>query len=101
MDIKAHLDGILKPHDVSGDLKMDVAHLDWQALHLMDTRFQTSQHLGVRFSSDLRKRYVVEAEMTNATIVTAKRTSHPRTCLPDSALPEIPLLLICVRGILI
>ena len=45
MDIKAHLDGILKPHDVSGDLKMDVAHLDWQALHLMDTRFQTSQHL--------------------------------------------------------
>lgn len=55
MDIKAHLDGILKPHDVSGDLKMDVAHLDWQALHLMDTRFQTSQHLGVRFSSDLRK----------------------------------------------
>lgn len=55
MDIKAHLDGILKPHDVSGNLKMDVAHLDWQALHLMDTRFQTSQHLGVRFSSDLRK----------------------------------------------
>lgn len=45
----------LKPHDVSGNLKMDVAHLDWQALHLMDTRFQTSQHLGVRFSSDLRK----------------------------------------------
>ena len=78
MDIKAHLDGILKPHDVSGDLKMDVAHLDWQALHLMDTRFQTSQHLGVRFSSDLRKRYVVEAEMTNATIVTAKRTSHSK-----------------------
>lgn len=33
-------DGILKPHDVSGDLKMDVAHLDWQALHLMDTRFR-------------------------------------------------------------
>lgn len=78
MDIKAHLDGILKPHDVSGDLKMDVAHLDWQALHLMDTRFQTSQHLEVRFSSDLRKRYVVEAEMTNATIVTAKRTSHSK-----------------------
>lgn len=78
MDIKAHLDGILKPHDVSGDLKMDVAHLDWQALHLMDTRFQTSQHLGVRFSSDLRKRYAVEAEMTNATIVTAKRTSHSK-----------------------
>mgnify|MGYP000057838776 FL=1 len=78
MDIKAHLDGILKPHDVSGNLKMDVAHLDWQALHLMDTRFQTSQHLGVRFSSDLRKRYAVEAEMTNATIVTAKRTSHSK-----------------------
>jgi hypothetical protein len=78
MDIKAHLDGILKPHDVLGDLKMDVAHLDWQALHLMDTRFQTSQHLGVRFSSDLRKRYAVEAEMTNATIVTAKRTSHSK-----------------------
>ena len=57
---------------------MDVAHLDWQALHLMDTRFQTSQHLGVRFSSDLRKRYAVEAEMTNATIVTAKRTSHSK-----------------------
>ena len=101
MDIKAHLDGILKPHDVSGNLKMDVAHLDWQALHLMDTRFQTSQHLGVRFSSDLRKRYAVEAEMTNATIVTAKRIPIPRTCLSDSALPEILLLLIYVQVTLI
>ena len=77
MDIKAHLDGILKPHDVSGNLKMDVAHLDWQALHLMDTRFQTSQHLGVRFSSDLRKRCTVGPD-DNLTIVTAKRTSHSR-----------------------
>ena len=78
MDVKAHLDGLLKPREVSGDFKMDVAHLDWQALHLMDTRFQTSQHIGIRFSSDLGKRYAVEAEMTNATIVTFKRTSHSK-----------------------
>lgn len=78
MDIKAHLDGMLKQADVSGNLNMEVGHLDWQALHLMNTRFQTSQHIGVRFSSDLGKRYAVEAEMTNATIITAKRTSHSK-----------------------
>lgn len=78
MDLKAHLDGVLKPRDVSGDLKLDVSHLDWQALRLMPTRFQTSQHIGVRFGSDLDKRHTLEAEITNSTIVTAKRTTHAK-----------------------
>lgn len=78
MDIKAHLDGMLKQNNVTADLNLEVGHLDWQALHLMNTRFQTSQHIGIRFSSDLKKRYSIEAEITDATVITAKRTSHAK-----------------------
>ncbi len=78
MDIKAHLDGVVKQNDVAGDLNMEIGHLDWQALHLMDTRFETSQHIGVSFSTDLIKRYAVKAEMTNTTVKTAKRTLHAK-----------------------
>lgn len=78
MDVQARLEGTLKPNDVSGDFRMEVAHLDWQALRLMNTRFQTSQHIGVRFSSDLAQRHAVEAEITDATIVTARRTTHSK-----------------------
>lgn len=78
MDVKAHLEGILKSRDVSGDLHVDVSRLDWQALHLMDVRFETSQHIGIRFSSDLEKRHAVEAGMTNTTVATSKRTSRAK-----------------------
>lgn len=78
MDIKAHLKGMLRQNDVDAGLNMDIAHLNWQALHLMDVRFQTSQHIGIRFTSDLKKRYAVEAEMTNTVVTTPKRTSHAK-----------------------
>lgn len=78
MDVKTHLDGTLAQKHVAADLTMDIAHLNWYALHLMATPFQTSQHIGVRFSSDLDKFYSVKAEMTNTTIITSKRTSHAR-----------------------
>lgn len=78
MDVDARVDGIFKPNDVAGNLNMDIRSLDWQALRLMDIHFLTSQHIGVRFSSDLRQRYAVDAEMTDATVTTAKRTSHPK-----------------------
>lgn len=78
MDIKAHLDGTLKEKNVAANLNIDIGHLDWQALRLMNTRFQTSQHIGVRFSTDLDQRYTVKAEITNATILTSKRTARAK-----------------------
>lgn len=78
MDLQANMDGALKLNDVAANLKLDIARLDWQALHLMDTRFQTSQHIGVVFSSDLRNKYQVDATMTNATVISSKRTFHSK-----------------------
>ena len=78
MDVKTHLDGTLSPDRVSAALNMEIAHLNWYALHLTATPLQTSQHIGVRFDGDLAQYYSVKAEMTNTTIVTPKRTSHAR-----------------------
>ncbi|MDE5676235.1 translocation/assembly module TamB domain-containing protein [Phocaeicola sp.] len=78
MDVRTHLDGTLRPSQVSADLNMDVARMDWQALRLMSGRFETSQHIGLHFSSDLRKQYAVEAEMTHIDIVSAKRKARAK-----------------------
>lgn len=78
MDIRAHLDGTLKHNNVVADLNMDIARLDWQALRLSDARLQTSQHIGVNFSSDLKKKYAVNASMTNTSVITPKHTSHTK-----------------------
>ncbi len=74
MDIKAHLDGKLTEQEVVADFKMDVARIDWQMLRLMDVRFETSQHIGVRFSTDLNMRHTLDAEMTNTFIKGPKRS---------------------------
>lgn len=72
-DARAHLEGTLKRNEVTADLKVDVAHLDWQALRLVDFRFETAQHIGVRLSSDLKKRHQIDAEMTHTQITTPRR----------------------------
>lgn len=77
-DAKAHLEGTLKHNAVTADLKLDIAHLDWQALRLMDYRFETAQHIGVRLSSDLKQRHQIDAEMTQTQITTAKRRTQPK-----------------------
>ncbi len=74
MDLKAHLDGKLTAQEVNANLQMDIARLDWQMLRLMDVRFETSQHIGVRFSTDLNMRHELDAEMTNTVITAPKRT---------------------------
>ncbi len=74
IDVTAHMNGQLKSDNVSANLNMNIAQLDWQTLNLTETRFLTSQHLGIRFSSDLQKRHVVEAEMTEIQITATKGT---------------------------
>ncbi len=73
MDVKAHLDGTLTEQEVIAHLNMDVARIDWQMLRLMDVRFETSQHIGVRFSTDLKQRHTLDADMTHTAITTPKR----------------------------
>ncbi len=74
MDVKAHLDGKLTAQEVTADLNMDIARIDWQLLRLMNVQFETSQHIGVRFSTDLKQRHTLDADMTNTAISTAKRS---------------------------
>ncbi len=74
MNIRAHLDGHLKPNDIAAQLKMEVAKLDWQAMNLMDKAFTTSHRFDFAFQTDLQKRYELEASMTNTSVKAPKRT---------------------------
>ena len=74
MDIKAHLDGQLKPNDIAARLKIDVAKLDWQAMNLMEKPFSTSHQFDFAFNSDLKKQYTLDASMTNTSVKAPKRT---------------------------
>ncbi len=74
MKIRAHLDGHLKTDDIAARLKMDIAKLDWQALNLMEQPFSTSHQLDFDFRTDLKKRYELEASMTNTSVKAPKRT---------------------------
>ena len=51
MDIRAHLDGSLKPHNAAATLKLDIDRMDWQALHLINERMQTSQNITVHLTT--------------------------------------------------
>lgn len=81
MDIRAHLDGSLKPHNAAATLKLDIDRMDWQALHLINERMQTSQNITVHLTTDMANKYSVDASMANITITTPKRTSHPKDLL--------------------
>ena len=74
MNIRAHLDGHLKPHDIAARLQMDVANLDWQAMHLMDQPLSTSHQFDFDFQTDLKKRYELDASMVNTTLKAPKRS---------------------------
>lgn len=78
MDLHAHLDGALKHNDVAATLNLDISRLDWQALHLVENHLQTTQQIGVTFSSNLKNKYVVDASMKNVTVTTPKRTFHTK-----------------------
>lgn len=78
MELRAHLDGTLKQHDVAAVLNLDIARLNWQALHLVDAPLQTSQQVDITFNTDLRNKYVIDASMTNTTVTAPKRTFHSK-----------------------
>lgn len=74
MDLRAHLDGKLKTNDVAARLQMDVAKLDWKIMKLAEVDFTSSHHFEVSFVSDLLKKYVVDASMTDTSVKIPKRT---------------------------
>lgn len=78
MNIRARLDGHLKPNDIAARLRMDVANLDWQAMHLMDKPLSTSHQFDFAFLTDLEKRYELDASMVNTTVKAPKRTFKTR-----------------------
>jgi hypothetical protein len=73
MNLQATLDGQLKPDDIAAHLQMEVGKLDWHAMKLMDVPFSTSHHFDVTFDTDLRKKYQLEASMTNTSVQAPKR----------------------------
>ena len=73
MEVDARLDAKLKPNDVAAHFTMQVPKLDWQVMQLMDAPFLTSHQFEVSFVSDLQKKYVVDASMTDTQVRAPKR----------------------------
>ena len=73
MEVDARLDAKLKPNDVAAHFSMQVPKLDWQVMQLMDVPFLTSHQFEVSFVSDLQKKYVVDASMTDTRVRAPKR----------------------------
>ncbi|MBQ8442860.1 MAG: translocation/assembly module TamB domain-containing protein [Bacteroides sp.] len=74
MEVDARLDAKLKPNDVAAHFTMQVPKLDWQVMKLMEVPFLTSHQFDVSFVSDLQKKYVVDASMTDTSVRAPKRT---------------------------
>ena len=74
MEVDARLDAKLKPNDVAARIVMQIPKLDWQVMQLMDAPFLTSHHLEVSFVSDLQKKYVVDASMTDMFVRAPKKS---------------------------
>ena len=73
MEINAHLDGKLKPHDVVAHLTMQVPKLDWKVMQMMDVPFATSHQLDVSFMSDLEQKYEMTASLTDTNVKAPKK----------------------------
>ena len=73
MEVDARLDAKLKPNDVAAHFTMQVPKLDWQVMQLMEVPFLTSHQFEVSFVSDLQKKYVVDASMTDTSVRAPKR----------------------------
>ena len=73
MEVDARLDAKLKPDDVAAHFTMQVPKLDWQVMQLMEAPLSTSHQFEVSFVSDLQKKYVVDASMTDTSVRAPKR----------------------------
>ena len=74
MEVHARLDGKLKPDDVVARLTLQMPRLDWQTMKLMEMPFSTSHRLEVSFVSDMKRKYVVDASLTDTSVKAPKRT---------------------------
>ena len=74
MEINARLDGKLKPNDVAAHVTVQVPKLDWQVMKLAEVPFLTSHQLDVSFVSDLQKKYMVNASLTDTNVKTPKKS---------------------------
>ncbi len=74
MEVKARLDGKLKPNDVAAHLTVQLPKLDWQAMKLVEKPFTTSHQMDVSFVSDLQQKYIMDASLTDTAVKTLKNT---------------------------
>ena len=74
MEFNARLDAKLKPNDVAAHLQIQVPKLDWKSLQMMEVPFSTSHRFDVSFVSDLQKKYVIDASMTDTSVKAPKKT---------------------------
>ena len=73
MEVNARLDAKLKPNDVAAHFTMKVPKLDWQVMQLAAVPLLTSHQFDVSFVSDLQKKYVLDASMTDTSVRASKR----------------------------
>ena len=73
MEFNARLDAKLKPNDVAAHLQIQVPKLDWKSLQMMEMPFSTSHRFDVSLVSDLQKKYVIDASMTDTSVKAPKK----------------------------
>ena len=74
MEVDAHLDGKLKPNDVAAHLQVQVPKLDWQSMKLSEAAVSSTHRLDISFVSDLLKKYVIDASLTDTSIKAPKKS---------------------------
>ena len=74
MNLKAGLEGQVKRNNITAELNLDVNKLNWQVLHLVNAPTSTSHQIKATLKTDMRKLYVLEANMLGTTIYSQGKT---------------------------
>ncbi|MGP1436904.1 MAG: translocation/assembly module TamB domain-containing protein [Phocaeicola sp.] len=72
--LQAGLDGQIKRNDITAELNLDVNNLNWQVLHLTDIPVSTSHRIKAILKTDMRKLYVLDANLSGTTIYSQGKT---------------------------
>ena len=76
VDLKAELNGHLKPNDVAAKLEMEAAKIDWQALQFVEVPLTTAHRIGATFRTDGKKRYAFDVSVLG-TVITSQTKTYP------------------------
>lgn len=74
MNLNALLEGRLMTNDIAAKLRLEVEKMDWQAMKLMEVPFTTSHLFEASVSTNLDKRHMLQASMTNTYVQAPKRS---------------------------